>query len=134
MIFEINFNFMSTVECKMSIPNQLHIVPINLYNFIIFKIDSSSYIKRSASLPFNNVVGPSAVEYLINAHLASCEAIYKRKDFWTVLESKKYDLFVTQLLGSGCDSYIAYKLQVPMIAVSASAMPTWYVYHKITCS
>jgi len=91
-------------------------------------------MKRSASAPFNYVVGSDGVEYLITTHLASCEAIYKRKDFWTVLESKKYDLFVTQLLGSGCDSYIAYKLQVPMIAVTASAMPTWYVHHIIICS
>lgn len=91
-------------------------------------------MKRSASASFNDVIGSNGIEYLINTHLASCEAIYKRKDFWTVLESKKYDLFVTQLLGSGCDSYIAHKLQVPMIAVTTSAMPTWYVLHKITFS
>lgn len=104
-------------------------VPTNLYNFIVFKIDSSSYMRRSASAPFECVIGPDSIEYLIQTHLASCEAIYKRKDFWTVLESKKYDLFVTQLMGSGCDSYIAYKLQVPMIAITTSAMPTWYVHN-----
>lgn len=106
-------------------------VPTNLYNFIVFKIDSSSYMRRSASAPFENVAGSDGTEYLIQTHLTSCEAIYKREDFWTVLESKKYDLFVTQLLGSGCDSYIAYKLQVPMIAVATSSMPTWYVNNQI---
>lgn len=83
---------------------------------------------RSASAPFKRVAGSDGIEYLIKTHLTACEAIYKRQDFWTVLESKKYDLFVTQLLGSGCDSYIAYKLQIPMIAVTTSAMPTWYIF------
>lgn len=89
------------------------------------QIDSSFYMTRSASAPFKSIAGSDGLEYLIKTHLTACQAIYKRKDFWTVLESKKYDLFVTQLLGSGCDSYIAYKLQVPMIAVTTSAMPTW---------
>lgn len=109
-----------------------NMVPTNLYNCIVFKIDSSSYMRRSASAPFKNVVGADGIEYLIKTHLTSCEAIYKRKDFWTVLESNKYNLFITQLLGSGCDSYIAYKLQVPMIAITTSSMQTWYVYNQIT--
>ncbi|KAE9528127.1 hypothetical protein AGLY_012549 [Aphis glycines] len=68
------------------------------------QIDSSFYMTRSASAPFKRVAGSDGIQYLMKTHLTACEAIYKRKDFWTVLESKKYDLFVTQLLGSGCDS------------------------------
>jgi len=88
-------------------------------------------MRRSASAPFEYIIGSDGIEYLIQTHLTSCEAIYKREDFWTALEYKKYDLFVTQLLGSGCDSYIAYKLQVPMIAITTSAMPTWYVHDQL---
>lgn len=91
------------------------------------KIDSSSYLKRSASAPFKYVDGSNGIEYLTTYHQESCVAFYKSKDFWIALESNKYDLFLTQLLGSGCDSYIAYKLQVPMITVTTSAMLNSYV-------
>lgn len=88
------------------------------------KIDSSRFLRRSSSAPFKDVFGCNGIKYLIETHQTTCEALYESKDFWTALESNSYDVFVTQLLGSACDSYIAHKLQVPMIAVTASAMLT----------
>ncbi|VVC35879.1 UDP-glucuronosyl/UDP-glucosyltransferase [Cinara cedri] len=90
------------------------------------QIDSSPYLKRSSSAPFEMIFGSNGIDFLIKTHQTTCEALYESKEFWTALESNKYDIFITQLLGSGCDSYIAYKLQVPMIAVSSSAFPTQF--------
>lgn len=81
-------------------------------------------------MPYEIVVGHGGLEFLIKTHLQVCRALYESTEFWNALESVKYDLFITHLLGSGCDSYIAHKLQVPMIAITTSAMPTWYL-HKI---
>lgn len=90
--------------------------------------------KRSIPQPFKNCAGFNGVEYLIKTHQKTCETIYKSKKFWTALKSNKYDLFVTQLLGSGCDAYIAHELQVPMIAITTSAMPTWYARDNVISS
>jgi len=38
----------------------------------------------------------------------------------------RFDLFITELLASSCDSYVSYHLKIPQIVILASQVQTWY--------
>ncbi|XP_050521172.1 UDP-glucosyltransferase 2-like [Daktulosphaira vitifoliae] len=91
-----------------------------IYNYT--EIDSSSYMNKIEAINYNLVADDNGYSYLNAAHLKSCENLYKSKDFWKTLENHKFDLVIGHFLASTCYSYIAYKLQVPMIYVTSDAM------------
>lgn len=55
-----------------------------------------------------------------------CRVAFNHSDLKHALNTRRYDLVITELLASRCDLYLAKNLGVPQVTIMSSQMLTWY--------
>ncbi|XP_050441657.1 UDP-glucosyltransferase 2-like isoform X2 [Adelges cooleyi] len=94
------------------------------------EVDISHTLPSGIAMPWENIMGECSVAnnlpYLNGRHRFTCDIVFGLDEFWNTIRSHKFDLFITELLASSCDSYVSHHLQIPQILVTASHMNTWY--------
>lgn len=66
------------------------------------------------------------LEFLNAAHQHTCRAAFEHPELLRALATRRFDLVITELLGSRCDLYAASHLGVPHVAIVSSQMLPWY--------
>ncbi|VVC25661.1 UDP-glucuronosyl/UDP-glucosyltransferase [Cinara cedri] len=93
-------------------------------------VDTSQLMPIGVGIPWNFIMDECSVgnnlPYLSGRHRDMCKKVYEHGEFWSALESNKYDLFITELLASSCDAYVSYYLKIPHIVIASSHVHTWY--------
>eukprot|EP00102_Acyrthosiphon_pisum_P002681 XP_001944335.2 PREDICTED: UDP-glucuronosyltransferase 2C1 [Acyrthosiphon pisum] len=94
------------------------------------ELDMSRLMPSGVSVPWDTVLGECSVHnnlpFLSGRHKDMCRVVYEHDEFWRIIETNKYDLFITELLASSCDAYVSYYLQIPQIVIVSSHVHTWY--------
>ncbi|XP_025411428.1 UDP-glucuronosyltransferase 2A3-like isoform X2 [Sipha flava] len=75
-----------------------------------------------------NVYRPpiECLEFLNAVQQQTCRTTFEDPQLRHALSTRRYDLVITELLGSRCDLYLASRLGVPHVAIVSSQMLTWY--------
>ncbi|XP_050522156.1 UDP-glucosyltransferase 2-like isoform X2 [Daktulosphaira vitifoliae] len=94
-------------------------------------IDISNLVHISVAEPWEKVIGVfqppvSCLHFLNDIHQKICQIIYSLPEFQRILSTKRFDVVITELLGSRCDLYLGNYLNIPQIAIVSSQMLTWY--------
>lgn len=66
------------------------------------------------------------IEFINNCHRHMCRTAFEHPDMRKALRTRAFDLVITELLGSRCDTYLASLLGVPHVGLVSSQMLTWY--------
>ncbi|VVC25656.1 UDP-glucuronosyl/UDP-glucosyltransferase [Cinara cedri] len=94
------------------------------------EVDISQLTPSGVSMSWDFIVDTSSrannLPYLSGRHRLTCTKLFEHDEFWRVIESQKFDLFITELLASSCDAYISYRLKAPQIVITSSHAHTWY--------
>ncbi|XP_050442565.1 UDP-glucosyltransferase 2-like [Adelges cooleyi] len=94
-------------------------------------VDISKYVPFAIAQPWDKVIGvfkpPTAcLKFLNENQQHTCETTYNLPEFRQVLQSKRFDVVITELLASRCDLYLASHLGIPQVTIMSSQMLTWY--------
>lgn len=75
-----------------------------------------------------NVYKPSTtcIHFLNNCQQQMCRTAFDHPDLQKALRTHSFDLVITELLASRCDTYLASQLGIPHVAFVSSQMLTWY--------
>nr|ATN96014.1 UDP-glucuronosyl transferase 342A2 [Aphis gossypii] len=94
------------------------------------EVDMSGLMPSGMSVPWDTVMGECSVHnnlpFLSGRHKDMCRTVYEHDEFWRIITTTKFDLFITELLASSCDAYVSYYLKIPQIVIVSSHVHTWY--------
>ncbi|KAL5242234.1 hypothetical protein ACI65C_009644 [Semiaphis heraclei] len=68
------------------------------------------------------------LDFISSNHFTMCDAMYKSVQMNKIMEEKdnpKFDLLIIETMGYGCESYLAIKLNLPLIFLVSSPMLTY---------
>ncbi|VVC25654.1 UDP-glucuronosyl/UDP-glucosyltransferase [Cinara cedri] len=94
-------------------------------------IDVSKLVPFAIASPWDTVINvykPSTmcIKFLNTCQQHMCHTAFGHPDLQNALRTRAYDLVITELLASRCDSYLASQLGIPHVAFVSSQMLTWY--------
>uniref|UniRef100_A0A2H8TKY0 UDP-glucuronosyltransferase n=1 Tax=Melanaphis sacchari TaxID=742174 RepID=A0A2H8TKY0_9HEMI len=94
------------------------------------EVDMSGLVPSGVAVPWDTVMGECSAHnnlpFLSGRHKDMCRTVYEHDEFWRVIKTNKFDLFITELLASSCDAYVSYYLKIPQIVIVSSHVHTWY--------
>lgn len=68
----------------------------------------------------------TCLQFLNQAQQHTCRTAFEHPDLQRALNTRRFDLVITEMLASRCDLYLASHLGLPHVAIVSSQMLTWY--------
>ncbi|XP_046745935.1 UDP-glucosyltransferase 2-like [Diprion similis] len=100
--------------------------PIRGLNHISLKGSLHTYVNNMTTTSIKSLIGTKAIDFIsYEAPNDLCNLMRLRQLQEIINTDKKYDLMLTQVLGSNCYLALAHKLKLPVVNVETSAMFPW---------
>jgi len=96
--------------------------------------DQPTFLEMKLLDIFDIFAAPTQMlEFVRSQRNVMCDAVYKSVQLNKIMEEKensKFDVVIIETMGFGCESYLAHKLNLPLIIMVSSPMVT-FIEHSI---